>query len=206
MIAKEFIAHRINTIDELRLLDKTLGVEIDIRSWNGDLVLVHDPLIRSSVRFEDYLSEYKQNGTLILNIKEEMLEYRIIELLKEYNITNYFFLDSSFPMINKLSSIGEHNVALRFSEYEGMDTLISMSGRVKWVWVDCFSKLPLDKNIFNTIRRLDYKLCLVSPELQGREEDILAYREFLIRENIVFDAVCTKHYNIDIWNNEVNND
>ena len=37
------------------------------------------------------------------------------------------------------------NIAIRFSEFEGLDTILNMKGKVKWVWVDCFTKNPLTK-------------------------------------------------------------
>jgi len=122
-----------------------------------------------------------------------------LELIKKYGIADYFFLDSSFPMIYTLANRGEHNVALRYSEFEGVDTLQNMQGLVNWVWVDCFTKLPLDYDLFSQLKKMKYKLCLVSPELQGREEDIENYRSYLASHDIVFDAICTKHYNVSRW-------
>ena len=46
---------------------------------------------------------------------------------------------------------------------------------------------------------MGYKLCLVSPELQGREEDIIVYRDYLKQQRIRFDAICTKHKNTEKW-------
>ena len=73
-------------------------------------------------------------------------------LLKKYNIKNYFFLDSSFPMINLLSSSGEKKIALRFSEYEGVDTIVNMKNKVNWVWVDCFTEFPLNDKIYQILK------------------------------------------------------
>ena len=136
---------------------------------------------------------------MILNIKSERIELKILELLKKYSINNYFFLDSSFPMIKLLSDKGEKNIALRYSEYEGLDTLEKMQGRVNWVWVDCFTKLPINNKIYRKIQNMGYKLCFVSPELQGQPEKLEIYKKQLIKENIIFDAICTKEYNIEKW-------
>ena len=94
----EFIAHRINKKEELKNLSRKYGVEIDLRdNVDGTIYINHDPFILGE-NFEDYLKEYN-HGTMILNIKSERIELKILELLKKYNIKNYFFLDSSFPMI-----------------------------------------------------------------------------------------------------------
>jgi len=192
-----FIAHRINTINELASLPVEYGVELDLRDSGDNLILQHDPFVNGEL-FEEYL-KYYQHGTMILNIKSERIEHRVLELLNQYNITDYFFLDSSFPMIFLLSKNGEHKCAIRYSEFEGLDTVLSLAGKIDWVWVDCFTKLPITTNIYNQLKSAGFKICLVSPELQGRPEDIDAYKKSLIEQNIIFDAICTKHYNIGKW-------
>jgi len=193
----KFIAHRINTIEELKKVPTNFGVELDLRDFGNRLILQHDPFTDGE-DFEEYLKHYN-HGLMILNIKSERIEYRVLELVKKYKVRDYFFLDSSFPMIFLLSKEGETNIALRFSELEGLDTILSMKGKVKWVWVDCFTKLPIDQKSFSILKEASFKLCLVSPELQKREIDIEAYSDYLKSENIVFDAICTKLHNIQRW-------
>ncbi len=192
-----FIAHRVNTVNELKNLPHEYGVELDLRDSGERLILQHDPF-SDGENFEDYLKVY-QHGSMILNIKSERIEHRVLELLVKYNITDYFFLDSSFPMIRLLSSNGESKCAVRFSEYEGLDTVLSMKGKIDWVWVDCFSKLPINQSSFKTLKQAGFKICLVSPELQGRPEDIAPYKKQLNKDEVVFDAICTKHHNIAQW-------
>lgn len=190
----EYIAHRINTIDQLKKIPKEYGVELDLRDCNDRLILQHDPF-REGEDFEDYL-KYYDHGTIILNIKSERIEFRVLELLKKYKVEKYFFLDSSFPMIYLLSKQGERNIAMRFSEFEGLDTIMNMKGKVNWVWIDCFTKLPLDKRNSEQLKKAGFKLCLVSPELQGRNTDeIKSYKEMIKLFEI--DAVCTKR--TDLW-------
>ncbi len=191
----EFIAHRINTLKELKELDTSYGVELDLRDdLNGRVYISHNPF-EPGEDFEEYLKHY-QHGTMILNVKSERIEHKILELLKQYDIQNYFFLDSSFPMIKLLSDLGEHNIALRFSELEGL------AGKAKWVWVDCFSRLPIDKQSYQELKNMGYRLCMVSPELEGQPEKLSLYREQLSQEGIVMDAVCSKIYNVKFWVNE----
>ena len=193
----EFISHRINTIDELRNVPTDCGVEIDLRD-NGDrLILAHDPF-KDGEDFEDYLKHY-HHGTMILNIKSERIEHRTLELLQKYEIKKYFFLDSSFPMIYLLTKAGEHNIAVRYSEYEGLDTILNMKNKVKWVWVDCFSKLPINQESFALLKNAGFKLCLVSPELQGQDEKLEEYKSYLQSEKIEFDAICCKTHCVQRW-------
>jgi hypothetical protein len=196
----EYICHRINTILELNQIDKEYGVELDLRdALDGRIYIEHNPFTPGE-DFEEYLQCYN-HGTLILNIKSERIEIEVKKLLRKYGVEKYFFLDSSFPMVMQMVREGEHNIALRYSEYEGMDTLVRMKGLVNWVWVDCFEDFPLSKEEYLLLKDLGYQLCLVSPELQGRNEEIERYRDICRRENIEFDAICTKLYNIWRWKN-----
>jgi len=193
----EFIAHRVNTIEELKQIPKEYGVELDLRDFGDRLILQHDPF-KDGEEFEKYLKHYN-HGTMILNIKSERIEHRVLDLIEKYKIKNYFFLDSSFPMIYLLSKEGEKNIALRFSEFEGIDTLLNMAGRVKWIWIDCFSKLPITKQNYNLLKEKGFKFCLVSPELQGEDKKIEEYKHYLKDKDIILDAICTKIYNIELW-------
>lgn len=195
-----YCCHRINTIAELKEIPIDYGIELDLRdNINGDIHIAHDPFILGDL-FEEYLKHY-HHSFIILNIKSERIEWNVLKLLKKYNINNYFFLDSSFPMIYQLSIKNEKNIALRFSEFEGLDTIIKMKDKVKWVWIDCFTKNPLTFEIYNQLKCMNYKLCFVSPELQNQSEKILEYKEYFQKNDIILDMICTKHYNMEKWNN-----
>ena len=191
----EYIAHRINTIAELKKLPEEYGVELDLRDdLNGRIYISHNPF-EAGEDFEAYCKEYR-HGTMILNIKSERIEHEVLTLMEKYQIRDYFFLDSSFPMIKLLTDMGVKQVALRFSGLEGLDTIRNMAGRAQWVWVDCFTKIPIDRESFKELKALGYKLCFVSPELEGQEEKLAEYKEYIREQGIVFDAVCTKSYHI----------
>ena len=199
----EFISHRVNTVNDLKNTPIEFGVELDLRdNIDGIIYINHDPFVLGE-NFEDYLRDY-HHGTMILNIKSERIEYKVLDLLKKYHIEKYFFLDSSFPMIKALTDQGESNIALRYSEYEGIDTIKLMSRRAKWVWVDCFNSFPLEEDTYLKLKNMGYKLCFVSPELQGQPERIEEYADNIKKRNINFDAICTKIYNIDTWKRLLN--
>jgi hypothetical protein len=195
----EFIAHRINTITELNQTPNEYGVEIDLRDYGERLVLQHDPFTDGE-DFEEYLQHFN-HGTMILNIKSERIEHRVLVMLKKYNIKKYFFLDSSFPMIQLLSNAGEKNIALRLSEFEGLDTIKNMIGKVKWIWIDCFTKFPINDTVLIYLKKNGFKTCVVSPELQGHKEDI--YHQILDDIKLSsFDAICTKNVKL-LQNNKL---
>lgn len=193
----KFIDHRRNTLEELKTTPKEYGVEVDIRSDNGQLIIHHDPLAHGE-NFEAWLKHY-QHGTLILNVKEEGLEAPLIDLMKQCHITDYFFLDQSFPFLIKWSKLGEHRCAVRVSEFESIETALTLSGKVDWVWVDCFTHFPLSGADAKRLQDAGFKLCLVSPELQGRpaETEIPQLAQLLQERSIQPEAICTKR--IDLW-------
>ena len=195
-----FICHRINKIEELEKINNNFGIELDIRDDHktGKLILAHDPFIEGE-GFENYLQNYNHN-TLILNIKSERVEIECLKLIEKYNIKDYFFLDSSFPMIYLLNKkFNNNNIASRYSEYEILEFTENIKDFISWIWIDCFTKLPLNKEIYERIKLLNKKICIVSPELQGQPEKILEYRQQLIDKDILPDAICCKEYNIYEW-------
>jgi hypothetical protein len=192
------VAHRINTIEELSQLQDDIAIEFDIRDRCEQLIVQHDPY-KNGICFEDFLP-YLKNRFLIVNIKSEGIEYKVLDLLKKYNITTFFLLDCTIPMIYKLSNKGEKRIAVRFSEFENLDSVLQWKDRVEWVWVDCFHSYILTKESEKMLHENGFKLCLVSPELQGRLEEINLYKNKLISENIKVDAICTKYRNFELWN------
>ena len=188
----KIIRHRRNTIEELRATPTTLGIEVDIRSFGERLVVHHDPMVEGE-DFEAWLEHYS-HGTLILNVKEEGLEEQVLAMMKEHRIEDFFFLDQSFPFLVRTARTGEKRCAVRVSEFEAIDTAMSLAGLIEWVWVDCFTKFPLQKADADRLCSAGFRLCLVSPELQGRsaEREIPEMRQLLAERQITADAVCTK--------------
>lgn len=197
----KLISHRRNTIRDLNTTPKKYGVEVDIRSLGEKLIIHHEPYVDGE-SFEDWIAVY-QHGTLILNVKEEGLESRLITLMQSNGINDYFFLDQSFPFLVKWAKVGEHRCAVRVSEFESIDTALSLAGKVDWVWVDCFTHFPLSHEDSLRLKSAGFKICLVSPELQGRdaETEIPILVNLLNERGIHADAVCTKRP--DLWEKSV---
>ncbi len=188
----QVIRHRRNTIQELRETPPHLGIEVDIRSYCDRLVIHHDPFVEG-VAFEAWLADY-HHRTLILNVKEEGLEDRLVDLMRQHAIKDFFFLDQSFPFLIRTANRGESRCAIRVSEFESVNTALALAGKVDWVWVDCFTRFPLRGEDAQRLKAAGFKLCLVSPELQGRLDptEIDDLRRLLSDHSIDPDAVCTK--------------
>jgi len=183
--------HRINVSEALKLVNPTHGVEIDIRTYGGNLILAHDPFIEGEL-LTDWLQVW--NGQpLILNVKEDALEPAIMSLLASYSIEDYFFLDQSYPSIRRMIQNGMTKVATRVSDYEDLATALSSGS--DWVWLDSFSgdwSYLLD--VVPKISKNNQKTCLVSPELQrvGSQDELERLQQILSQSNLTITAVCTK--------------
>jgi hypothetical protein len=197
------IAHRRNTLSELEATPRKYGVEVDIRSEGKQLIIHHEPFV-SGEPFGCWIDAY-QHGTLILNVKEEGLEASLIALMRGKGIDDYFFLDQSFPFLVKWSKAGEHRCAVRVSEFESIEMALSLAGKVDWVWVDCFNHFPLTHDEIQQLKQAGFKICLVSPELQGRvaETNIPVLADLLMERDIEADAICTKHP--ELWETLIRN-
>jgi hypothetical protein len=197
------IRHRRNTDKDLADISTNHGAEIDIRSQGQHLVLHHEPY-EAGNRFDQWLENYNHR-MLILNVKEEGLEDRVLELMKKNNIENFFFLDQSFPFLVKTSHTGESRCAVRVSEFENIDTAMSLADKVDWVWIDCFNRFPLDKDAATQLKKAGFKLCVVSPELQGRihQSDTDEIIAAMNNAGVIPDAVCTKFP--ERWEDKSNN-
>ena len=198
----KLISHRRNTVSELLATDSKYGIEVDIRSKGDRLIIHHDPFVAGE-SFDEWIDAYR-HGTLILNVKEEGLEARLIALMQSKGIADYFFLDQSFPFLVKWSKAGEHRCAVRVSEFESIETALTLAGKVDWVWVDCFTRFPLSEHDARSLKDAGFKLCLVSPELQGRDANVeIPHLVSLLKERtIAADAVCTKRPNL--WEEAIN--
>ena len=187
----EIIAHRINTIQKLRDLNINFGVEVDIRSNEKNLIISHDPF-SDYINLKDWLSFYN-HGTLILNVKENGLEEELIKTMKHFKKENFFILDQSFPYLINTIKNGEKRCAVRLSEYESINSVLSLKNKLTWVWIDFFTKFPVDFETYKILKKNNFKLCIVSPELQGHTDSkCLDLKNFIKSNKMNFDAVCTK--------------
>ncbi|MCX6102837.1 MAG: hypothetical protein NT000_06195 [Proteobacteria bacterium] len=190
-----FIKHRVNAIGDLALVNRSWGVEIDLRSHVGQagmIHLAHDPWTLGD-NFEAWLKEFKRleiTGPIWLNTKEDGLENKIEELLVKFNLNDYIFLDTVLPTLVKKTQFEDKNrFAIRLSAYEPAAFVNCFRGKAEWVWVDCFQAKPISEKIVKELKS-DFKICLVSPELHGKSlEDNIS--KFLPLYELA-DAICSK--------------
>jgi hypothetical protein len=181
------IAHRINTTQELRGVNKSYGIEVDVRfdSKIDELVLTHDISFENNCSLIEFLKEFN-HALLILNIKSSLCEELSIEIMNRFGIENYLFLDSQIPDIVKFSKIGYGDKFIsRISQYESEnENLLDLCS--KYVWVDTFGELDL--SFFN--KRNEKEYIFVSPELHKKAYNIAKFRE-LIESKFHEYHICT---------------
>jgi hypothetical protein len=192
-----FVHHRKNTLIEMLKVDLSQGVEIDIRSWNSQLILNHEAL-ETGEPFKDWIDKCK-NPLVILNVKCEGLEEEILRTIKITDFKgDFFFLDQSFPFLLKTLSGGFTKTAVRLSEYETPDCLADLENQ--WVWLDSHTgDWSFLTRAVETSRETGKKICLASPELHNRDPrgEIIEINRILRECGIQLDAVCTK--SPDYW-------
>ena len=137
------IKHRINTVENLKKTPIRFGVEIDLRSENGNIYLHHDPF-KKGVQFKKWLNHFNHK-IIVLNVKEEGLEKKILSLLEYKKIKNFFFHDQTFSSL--LKNMNKNKVSIRFSEYEDIKKKKILFKKIKWLWLDNFSKIVINKKL-----------------------------------------------------------
>lgn len=144
------------------------GVETDLRDLDGHVVVSHDLPRRGALALEDLLAAYAQDGgdtALALNVKADGLACHVAELLAEHDVTAAFAFDASVPDSLAWLRAGVPTWT-RWSDVERVPALLSRSDGV---WLDAFE----DDGwwVAEEVRGLteDLPVCLVSPELHGRD-------------------------------------
>lgn len=176
------VVHRVNSIDFLKKVPSEYSLEIDIRydPKVNDLVVSHDVDEPNKPLLKDWLKYYK-HANLFLDIKESQCEDLCIEIMKEYSIDNWYFLDSQIPDIVRLSKKGYGDRFIsRHSRFEvAHATLLNMTS--KFVWIDDFGN---EDSLFapELLVHFNKELVYCSPELHGKTDRdyVKQYRKNLI--------------------------
>ena len=88
-------------------------------------------------------------------------------------------------------------LSIRFSETESINTVKKYAKKIKWVWIDTFNKIPINKKNINHLN--NFKKCLVCPERWGRKKDIIKYKKYLKEKKYKIHAIMTSIKCVNIW-------
>lgn len=148
------------------------GVEIDIRTFNGKLVISHDSPDELSPVLDQHLLFWRSIGrdtSIAYNVKEDGFSDLLSHLLKKVPEHDGFAFDMSVPETITYMNCDVPS-ALRVSEYESLHApLFNSFPNIKRVWLDSFeSDWWLSES--DALSDLSaHQLYIVSPELHGRD-------------------------------------
>ena len=177
-----------------RSFELGFGTETDIRDYRGELVISHDIADEKCITVKELFEIYNKCETalpLALNIKSDGLQIKLKELLRKYNITNYFVFDMSVPdglqyLKYKINSF------TRQSEYEKAPSFYNES---VGIWLDEFKEHWINKETIQYHLSNNKQICIVSPDLHKRKykKEWQHYKDIEEELNIDNLMICTDY-------------
>jgi hypothetical protein len=158
-----------NSIAALRIaLESGYGVETDIRDFQGEIVIAHDPPAVPCHTLRDFLALYRElesSSCLALNVKSCGLAQQLASLLCRFEVDNFFAFDMAVPDARSYARAG-----LRFfTRQSELETQPALYAAASGVWLDAFDSTWYDERTIERHLRAGKDVCIVSPELHGRE-------------------------------------
>lgn len=188
--------HRINSLELVSMLDTDIGLEVDIRYHNKQLVVSHDPFHGLCLELEEFLRKVG-NRRIIFNIKSEGLEEEVRKLCDSLDIASYTFLDCSIPYIIKGIKMGHRDYLLRVSRYESLEGFLDIRSGIAGIWLDHFDDVVASTETIKQLKSFDKPVILVSPELHGYSIDKIPQMLGFYKMHFRDFSVCTKRP--DLW-------
>lgn len=183
-----------------RSLSAGFGIETDIRDYAGELVISHDIPNGGEMSFLEFLglaSSLHGQGKmpLALNIKSDGLAQKVNEGLSQFPNLDFFAFDMAVPDMRAYLNAGIP-VFTRMSEVERHPVCYEQSAGI---WLDGFESEWFDRDLIVSLLAAEKRVCLVSPELHGRNKlplwryiaDLRGHPGLMICTDYPLDA---KHY------------
>ena len=151
----------------LRSAQLGFGTETDVRDLNGRLVISHDPPRGGEMPLDEFLALWPDRSLpLAINVKADGLARPLKAAMDRAGFTSWFAFDMSVP--DALQQI-YHGVPVfaRLSEYEPEPQ--PLLERAAGVWLDGFHGEWWDAALLRRLLGAGKRVCMVSPELHGRE-------------------------------------
>jgi glycerophosphoryl diester phosphodiesterase len=183
-----------NTEKSFRLsFQNDFGIETDVRDSQGDLVISHDAPQGGEMKFSYFLSLIKEevkssNLILALNIKSDGLSELLFEKIKGLSGVDIFVFDMSVPDMQSYLNL-DIQVFTRLSDLEKDPACLDHAAGV---WLDSFNSDWFKSDIVSNLLTVGKKVCIVSPELHGREYTEM-WREIAILKEERDLILCTDY-------------
>ena len=146
------------------------GTETDFRDYCGQLFIAHDPPATrpdvTAVQFFAMIAASDPKLPVAINIKADGLQRLLKEVLDAHGVTDYFLFDMSIP--DALQSV---KAGLRiFTRQSDVEPEPQLYAQAEGVWMDAFySDSWLTPEAIHRHLDAGKSVCLVSPELHGRD-------------------------------------
>lgn len=144
------------------------GTETDVRDLGGELVISHDMPNGRELKLKSFLelieSYQTSNLTLAINIKADGLAEKLHIELSHFTNIDFFVFDMSIPDMRAYFEAGLP-VFTRMSEVEHNPVWLEKSSGI---WLDLFDNDWYDSNLVGDLLLSGKRVCIVSPELHGR--------------------------------------
>lgn len=146
------------------------GTETDVRDQYGQLVISHDTPVGGEMPFDSFLETLGgKELPLAINVKADGLAGLISRAMAGRSRDSWFVFDMSVPDMR--AHLAEGNpVFARMSEVESEPPWFD---RVSGIWLDAFEDVWFDAALIRRLLREGKRVCVVSPELHGRTQDVV---------------------------------
>ena len=151
-----------------RSFDAFYGTETDVRDLAGALVISHDMPRGDEMSLTDFLALHAGRGLpLAMNIKADGLAQPLRDAMRRHAVPDWFAFDMSVPDMRAHLRLG-NPVFTRLSEVERQPVWFEQACGV---WLDGFESTWFGTADITDLLRAGKRVCVVSPELHGREAD-----------------------------------
>lgn len=151
-----------------RSFDLGFGTETDVRDSGRQLVISHDMPNGGEMTLLDFLTILDNRALpLAINVKADGLAVPVMEAMETKGVMDWFVFDMSVPDMRAYLRAGAP-VFTRMSEVERKPAWLEQA---TGVWLDAFSGSWYDANQIAALLENGKRVCVVSPELHGRESE-----------------------------------
>jgi len=153
-----------------RSFNLAIGTETDVRDRSGVLVISHDMADGAAITLEAMLDLLGgRDLPLAMNVKADGLARDLLAAMRARGLSRWFSFDMSVPEMVVQLRLGLP-VFTRMSEYEPSPACYS---EAIGVWLDGFRSVWYSAQAIEGLLRDGKQVCIVSPELHGRDHQEL---------------------------------
>ncbi len=150
-------------------IEQGFGTETDVRDSLGKLVIAHDPADEKAPAFLAVVEMFAGSGLpLAVNVKADGLSRALAEAFAASGI-DWFAFDMSGPEMVRYAK-DTLPFFTRHSDVEPSPILYKEAGGV---WLDGFQGIWFDQSTIQTHLAAGKRVCIVSPDLHGRDPEEL---------------------------------